>query len=86
VNNSPYLQSTDNIHLRYELSGAGPNGEDIFYCYQDDDEVAETYIPYEKNTPVGSLPDGLAWKTPIVASTAGTDVRYPLAYYKGIGI
>lgn len=84
--NSPWLQSTDDIVVQAELKGAGPANADVFFVYQDNDEVAEFYIPYEKNPPVGTLQDGLAYKTPIIASTGGLDIRYPMAYYKGYGI
>ena len=86
VKQSPWISSMEQIKKQPELAGAGPNGEDIFYVYQDDDEVAEFYIPYEKNTPVGTLVDGIAYKTPMICSTGGLDIRYPLAYYKGVGI
>jgi len=86
MTNSPWIASMDQIRAQPELSEAGPNGEDVFFVYEDDPEIAEMHIPFEKDTPVGTLPDGIAYKTPMLASTAGLDVRYPLAYSKGLGI
>ncbi len=86
IRNSPWITDASKIVMTPELSGAGSGGEDVFFVYTDDAETAEFYIPYEKNTPMGTQVDGLAFKTPMVASTGGLDVRYPLAYYKGVGI
>lgn len=86
VQKSPWISSADQIMQQPELSGAGSGGEDVMYIYEDNDENAEFYVPYEKDAPVGTLVDGIAYKTPIVASTGGLDIRYPLAYYKAIGI
>ena len=83
---SPYLSGRDAIVVMPELAGAGEDGEDVMIAYDDDPQNAVFYIPYEKGTPVGTLPDGLAFKTPVVASTGGLDVRYPLAFSKVGGI
>ena len=86
ISKSPYITGRDAIIVMPELAGAGEGGEDVMMAYDDDPQNAVFYIPYEKGTPVGTLPDGLAFKTPVVASTGGLDVRYPLAFSKTGGI
>ena len=86
VSKSPYISSVDDVVMMPELAGAGPNGEDMMLVYDDGADNAVMYIPYEKDTPMGTQVDGLHFKTPIVASTAGVDVRFPLAFNKVLGI
>ena len=86
VSKSPYLSGMDSIVVMQELRGSSAAGTDQMLIWEDTDEVSEGYIPYEKNVPMGTQIDGLAFKTPMVMSTAGLDVRFPLAYQKVAGI
>lgn len=80
VKNSTYIASVDDIVSVPELAGAGPTGRDLMVAY-DTGEGGENFVyhnPYITDV-LDTLQDGLSYKTPVVGSVAGLEVRAPLA-------
>lgn len=85
VQNSPYINSADDIKALPELVGAGAGATDRMMVYTKDIDKVVFHIPmpYRIEQPVRKT---LGWEVPAVYKLSGVEFRFPLsaAYADGI--
>lgn len=85
VNNSPYINSANDIKPVNQLTGAGAASADIMVAYDKSNEKLEEHIPMElQYLPVQQK--GLEFIVPGESRTGGVVIYYPLSVAVGSGI
>lgn len=80
VDNSPYLNSLDDIVHIVEAEGAGTAGVDVAVFMQYDPEMLQFELPQDVTFHPEQL-TGLEYEVPVTAETGGLNIYYPLSIF-----